>query len=147
MSDSAKSSIGQAQIAAVKNHDEGSKAKDRRTRGNSAHVPDAEKYTCALCNCKIVNKRDLIAQHEESKKHREAVAAAAAAKPRTWHCETCNIDIPNTAQDVAAHNASQEHARLRRYDAEDNRDGPLLANKQREINGAAASKNAKQPKK
>jgi hypothetical protein len=36
---------------------------------------------------------------------------------------------------------------MRGYDAEANRDGPLLANKQREMNGDAASKNAKQQKK
>jgi hypothetical protein len=88
-------------------------------------------------------------QHEQSRKHKDAVDAAAAAKRRTWHCDTCNIDIPNTAQEVAAHNASHEHTRLRGYDGEENRDGPILAKEQRRINcnsSGEAAGNAKRSK-
>ncbi len=147
LSDSQKSSIGQAQIAAAANHQEGSTAQDRKTRGNSSHVPEKDKYTCAVCNSKLVNKPDLIAQHEASKKHRDAVAAAAAAAKRRWHCDTCNEDFQNTPDAVAAHMSSNEHLRMRRYDAEENRDGSILANKQRQMNGDAAANAAKQQKK
>ncbi len=100
-----------------------------------------------MCNAKLVNKQNLIAQHELSKKHTDAVAAAAAAKTRLWHCDTCNIDIPNNPQDVTEHQSSHEHTRMRIYDAEENRDGPMLANKQRLKNGDAASTPAKHQKK
>ena len=145
LSDSQKSSVGQAQIAAAANHQEGSKAKDRKTRGNSSHVPQEQKYKCELCNCFIVNKRDLITQHEQSEKHQRAVVAAAQKRQR-WHCETCNIDFPNTPEAVSAHMESQEHARMKVYDAEQHRDGPLLAKKQRQVNADADKNTAKRQK-
>ncbi len=125
-----------AQIGAAKNHQQGSKAADRKTHGNSAHVPQNEKYHCAICNSSVVNKRDLIRQHEVSKKHKDAVAAAAVTATKRWRCETCGVDFPNTVEAVSSHMNSQDHQRMKMWDAEQNRDGPNIAANQRKVNGA-----------
>jgi ribosomal protein L37AE/L43A len=131
-SDSEMSAIGQ--IATAANHGPTSTAQDRKTKGSGKHVPDAEKYLCELCNCRIVNKRDLIMQHEDSKKHKDAVIASLAAKAKRWHCETCNAYFPNTADAVHEHMTSAEHARMTMLSSEEHRDGPALAKKQRQNN-------------
>jgi hypothetical protein len=133
-SDSEKSALGQSQLATTANHGPTSSAKDRKTKGSNAHYPEDQKYTCELCHCSIGNKRDLIRQHEESKKHQNAVNAAAS-KARQWHCETCNVHFPNTPEAVQEHMNSSEHERMTRMSAEQQRDGAPLAKKQRQENG------------
>ena len=134
LSDSGKSALGQSQIATAANHGPTSSAKDRKTKGSNAHYADDQKYTCQLCHCSIGNKRDLIRQHEDSKKHQNAVNAAAS-KAKQWHCETCNVYFPNTPEAVQEHMDSAEHARMSRMSAEQHRDGQALAKKQRQDNG------------
>lgn len=133
-SDSEKSALGQFQLATTANHGPTSSAKDRKTKGSNAHYPEDQKYTCEVCNCSIGNKRDLIKQHEESKKHQNAVTAASKAKQ--WHCETCNVHFPNTPEAVHAHMNSSEHQRMARMSDEQHRDGAHLAKKQRKDNGS-----------
>ncbi len=133
-SDSERSAVGQCQFATAANHGPTSTAQDRKTKGSGKHVPDAEKYLCELCNCRIVNKRDLITQHEDTKKHKDAVIASLAAKAKRWHCETCNTYFPNTADAVHEHMTSAEHVRMTMWSSEENRDGPALAKKQRQNN-------------
>ena len=135
MTDSQKSSLGHAPIAAAKNHEQDSTAASRKTRGNSAHVPQSEKYHCALCSCYIVNKKDLISQHEGSRKHKDAVEAAQAKATKRWRCETCNEDFPSTPDAVESHMKSHEHQRMTMYAAEPNRDGPSLHKQQQKLNG------------
>lgn len=142
LSDSGKSAIGKHAIAAAANHDAASTAKDRKTKGNNSHVPEEEKYKCEVCHSSLVNKRELIKQHEESKKHKDAVAAAAALKAKSWHCEACNLFFPNTVESVQKHMSSHEHARMTRYDDEQHRDGASIAKRQRVANQEAAEKDA-----
>jgi ribosomal protein L37AE/L43A len=139
-SDSQRSAVGQAQqqaFATAANHEAGSTAADRRTHGNSSHVAEKDKYKCELCHCFIVNKRQLISQHEDSRKHKEAVEAAAKEKAKIWHCDTCDQDFPATPSDVAEHMNSAEHKRLKVYDNDQVRDGQALAQAQRALNAQA----------
>jgi hypothetical protein len=150
LSDSQRSAVGQAQqqaFATAANHKPGSTAADRRTPGNSAHVAEKDKYKCELCNCFIVNKRQLISQHEDSRKHKEAVEAAAKEKTKMWHCETCNQDFPANPLDVAEHMDSLEHQRLRFFDTDQVRDGQALAQAQRALNSSAAKRSSNKQKK
>ena len=150
LSDSQKSAVGQAQeqaFATAANHQPGSTAANRRTHGNSDHVSEKDKYKCELCNCFIVNKRQLISQHEDSRKHKEAVEAAAKEKTKMWHCETCDQDFPANPRDVAEHMNSLEHQRLRLLDTDQVRDGQALAQAQRALNSSAVQGSSKKQKK
>lgn len=127
-----------SQIARAKNHGAEDTAASRKTKGNSNHIPDEQKWLCTLCSVRITNKPDLIAQHKQGQKH-------IAILKTMRHCETCDVYFLNNAEETRRHFDSLEHQRTTRFDAEpDTRDGGLLAQRTRTDNGGSV---VRQPKK
>ncbi len=118
-------------IARAKNHAENDTAASRKTKGNSKHIPDEEKWLCTLCNVRITDKPDLISQHKRGSKHNTILRTMR-------HCETCNVYFLNNPAESQKHFESHEHQRQCRLGAEpDTRDGVPLAHKTRVENAGA----------
>ena len=101
-----------------------------------------------MCNSYVTDKPNLISQHRDSEKHIRNVAAAQArvsiAGSSTAFCETCHVEHSNTPDGTRQLMESAIHLRMRRWGAEQNRDGAkLLKRQQAENQKAAAAKRAK----
>ena len=127
-------------IARAKNHGKDDTAASRKTKGNSNHISDDEKWLCPLCNVRVKNTANLIAQHKNGSKHNAILNTMR-------HCERCNVYYLNNPDENRKHFESSEHQRMARLDAEpDTRDGGPLAQKTRSQNGGTVVQQKKKQK-